>query len=112
MTKILGIKFQFLVAEDIILISTCIFLVLFYKLIPVHHIFITSSLFLYRSDTVEPVLCLSLFPAEFSVKDKVKNWVRSFAGFDKVEVKALEKILEQKQRFDSLNQILIQILLV
>lgn len=61
---------------------------------------------------VAVVLCLSLFPAEFSVKDKVKNWVRSFAGFDKVEVKALEKILEQKQRFDSLNQILIQILLV
>ncbi|KAL3521808.1 hypothetical protein ACH5RR_014642 [Cinchona calisaya] len=52
----------------------------------------------FRSDAVEPILSLSLFPAEFSVKDRVKNWVRSFAGFDKVEVKALEKILEQKQR--------------
>lgn len=52
-----------------------------------------------RSDAVESILCLSLFPTEFSAKDKVKNWVRSFAGFDKVEVKALEKILEQKQRF-------------
>nr|GMD45653.1 sister chromatid cohesion protein PDS5 homolog A isoform X1 [Ipomoea batatas] len=52
----------------------------------------------FRSDAVEPVLCLSLFPNEFSVKDKVKNWVRVFSGFDKVEVKALEKMLEQKQR--------------
>ncbi|CAI9087112.1 OLC1v1021103C1 [Oldenlandia corymbosa var. corymbosa] len=52
----------------------------------------------FRSDVVEPILSLSLFPSEFFVKDKVKNWVRSFAAFDKVEVKALEKILEQKQR--------------
>ncbi|XP_071922284.1 sister chromatid cohesion protein PDS5 homolog A-like isoform X1 [Coffea arabica] len=52
----------------------------------------------FRSDTVEPILSLSLFPSEFPVEHKVKNWVRSFGGFDKVEVKALEKILEQKQR--------------
>lgn len=52
-----------------------------------------------RSDTIEPILSLSLFPADFSVKDKVTNWVRIFSGFDKIEVKALEKILEQKQRF-------------
>ncbi|KAL3519260.1 hypothetical protein ACH5RR_017409 [Cinchona calisaya] len=52
----------------------------------------------FRSDTVESILSLSFYPSEFSVKDKVKNWVRSFSGFDKVEVKALEKILEQKQR--------------
>ncbi|PIN12278.1 Sister chromatid cohesion complex Cohesin, subunit PDS5 [Handroanthus impetiginosus] len=52
----------------------------------------------FRSDTIEPILSLSLFPADFSVKDKVKCWVRIFSGFDKVEVKALEKILEQKQR--------------
>ncbi|KAK6124752.1 hypothetical protein DH2020_041504 [Rehmannia glutinosa] len=51
-----------------------------------------------RSDIIEPILSLSLFPSDFSVKDKVKNWVRIFSGFDKVEVKALEKILEQKQR--------------
>lgn len=53
---------------------------------------------LYRSDTVESVLCTSLLPTEFSVKDKVGHWVRVFSGFDKVEVKALERILEQKQR--------------
>ncbi|XP_011096143.1 sister chromatid cohesion protein PDS5 homolog A isoform X1 [Sesamum indicum] len=52
----------------------------------------------FRSDTIEPILSLSLFPSDFSVKDKVTNWIRIFSGFDKVEVKALEKILEQKQR--------------
>jgi sister-chromatid-cohesion protein PDS5 len=52
-----------------------------------------------RSDTIESVLCGSLFPIESSVKDKVKHWVRIFSGFDKVEVRALEKILEQKQRY-------------
>ncbi|XP_057765095.1 sister chromatid cohesion protein PDS5 homolog A isoform X2 [Salvia miltiorrhiza] len=52
----------------------------------------------FRSDTIEPILSLSLFPADFPVKDKVKKWVCIFSGFDKVEVKALEKILEQKQR--------------
>ena len=41
---------------------------------------------------------MSLFPADFSVRDKVKRWVMIFSGFDKVEVTALEKILEQKQR--------------
>ncbi|GAA0153559.1 chromatin/chromatin-binding, or -regulatory protein [Lithospermum erythrorhizon] len=52
----------------------------------------------FRSDTVEAILCLSLFPSEFSVKDKVINWIKVFSEFDKVEVKALEKILEQKKR--------------
>ncbi|KAK4398821.1 Sister chromatid cohesion protein PDS5 [Sesamum angolense] len=52
----------------------------------------------FRSDTIEPILSLSLFPSDFSVKDKVASWIRIFSGFDKVEVKALEKILEQKQR--------------
>ncbi|XP_059624884.1 sister chromatid cohesion protein PDS5 homolog A isoform X2 [Cornus florida] len=52
----------------------------------------------FRSDMIEPILCGTLFPTEFTVKDKVGNWVRVFSGFDKVEVKALEKILEQKQR--------------
>ncbi|KAK9057901.1 hypothetical protein SSX86_022740 [Deinandra increscens subsp. villosa] len=52
----------------------------------------------FRSDTVEYILCTSLFPAGFSVKDKVRMWVRLFSKFDKVEIKALEKILEQKQR--------------
>ncbi|GAV59827.1 hypothetical protein CFOL_v3_03358 [Cephalotus follicularis] len=52
----------------------------------------------FRSDTIESVLSGSLFPTEFSIKEKVKHWVRVFSGFDKVEVKALERILEQKQR--------------
>ncbi|XP_017226187.1 sister chromatid cohesion protein PDS5 homolog A isoform X2 [Daucus carota subsp. sativus] len=52
----------------------------------------------FRSDAVEPILCSSLFPSEFSVKDKVRHWVKVFTKFDKVEIKALEKILEQKQR--------------
>ncbi|CAN4127000.1 unnamed protein product [Withania somnifera] len=52
----------------------------------------------FRSDIVEHILCTSLFPNEFSVKDKVKIWVKVFLSFDKVEVRALEKLLEQKQR--------------
>ncbi|XP_035545747.1 sister chromatid cohesion protein PDS5 homolog A isoform X2 [Juglans regia] len=51
-----------------------------------------------RSDTIESILCGSLFPIEMSIKDRVRHWVRVFSGFDKVEVKSLEKILEQKQR--------------
>ncbi|XP_071707442.1 sister chromatid cohesion protein PDS5 homolog A-like [Rutidosis leptorrhynchoides] len=49
-------------------------------------------------DTVEQILRTSLFPVECSVRDKVKIWVRLFSKFDKTEVKALEKILEQQQR--------------
>lgn len=52
-----------------------------------------------RSDAIESVLSGPLFPNAVSTKDKVKHWVRVFSGFDKVEVKALEKLLEQKQRF-------------
>ncbi|KAJ6304583.1 hypothetical protein OIU77_018274 [Salix suchowensis] len=52
----------------------------------------------FRSDTIESVLCGSLFQTEFAVKDRSKYWVRIFSVIDKVEVKALEKILEQKQR--------------
>ncbi|RDX89521.1 Sister chromatid cohesion protein PDS5-like B, partial [Mucuna pruriens] len=52
----------------------------------------------FRSDIIESVLCGSLFPVEFSICDIVKHWIGIFSGFDKVEVKALEKILEQKQR--------------
>lgn len=59
-----------------------------------------ESLFsLCRSDAIEPFLSISLFPADYSVRDKVKKWVRIFSGLDKVEVTAFEKILEQKQRF-------------
>ncbi|CAI9279977.1 unnamed protein product [Lactuca saligna] len=49
-------------------------------------------------NTIEHILSSSLFPVELSVKDKVKNWVKLFSKFDKVEVNALEKILEERQR--------------
>ena len=52
-----------------------------------------------RSEAIELILCGSLFPPEFSVKDRVKHWVTIFSVFDKFEVKALEQILAQKQRF-------------
>ncbi|KAK7331159.1 hypothetical protein VNO77_25376 [Canavalia gladiata] len=52
----------------------------------------------FRSDMIESILCGSLFPSDFSINDMVKRWVKIFSEFDKVEVKALEKILEQKQR--------------
>ncbi|KAK7246004.1 hypothetical protein RIF29_40861 [Crotalaria pallida] len=52
----------------------------------------------FRSDTIEYVLCVSLFPSEFSINYMVKRWVEIFSVFDEAEVKALEKILEQKQR--------------
>ena len=48
---------------------------------------------------IESILCESLFPFEFPVKDRVKHLLRVFSTFDKVELKALEKILEQKQRY-------------
>ncbi|KOM53264.1 hypothetical protein LR48_Vigan09g192300 [Vigna angularis] len=52
----------------------------------------------FRSDIIESILCESLFPSDFSINDIVKHWVGIFSRFDKVEAKALEKILEQKQR--------------
>ncbi|GAB4830723.1 hypothetical protein Ancab_004756 [Ancistrocladus abbreviatus] len=52
----------------------------------------------FRSDAIESILCGSLFPSEFNVRDLVHQWMRVFPGLDKVEVKALEKIMEQKQR--------------
>ncbi|KAE8655726.1 putative ADP-ribosylation factor GTPase-activating protein AGD13-like isoform 1 [Hibiscus syriacus] len=65
----------------------------------------------FRSDTIESVLCGSLFPTEFSIRDKVRTWIRIFSGFDKIEVKSLERMLEQKlrlqlemQRYLSLRQ--------
>lgn len=67
-----------------------------------HSLIYLTLISLYRSDTIEPILSLSLFPTDFPVKDKVKKWVRIFSGFDKVEIKALEKILEQKQRYSEL----------
>ncbi|QCD77306.1 sister chromatid cohesion protein PDS5 homolog A-A-like [Vigna unguiculata] len=52
----------------------------------------------FRWDIIESILCESLFPSDFSINDIVKHWVGIFSRFDKVEAKALEKILEQKQR--------------
>ncbi|KAE9599128.1 hypothetical protein Lalb_Chr15g0088251 [Lupinus albus] len=52
----------------------------------------------FRPDIIESVLCGSLFPSEFSINYMVKHWVEIFSGFDEVEFKALEKIMEQKQR--------------
>ncbi|KAL9813536.1 putative sister chromatid cohesion protein Pds5 [Arabidopsis thaliana] len=54
----------------------------------------------FRSDTIEYILCSSLFPSDFSVRDKVKHWIQIFSGFDKVETKAFEKILEQRQGYN------------
>ncbi|KAK1293098.1 hypothetical protein QJS10_CPB17g00422 [Acorus calamus] len=52
----------------------------------------------FRSETVEVILCGSLFLPELSVKDRVKHWLSIFSGFDKVEAKALDQLLAQKQR--------------
>nr|VDD38116.1 unnamed protein product [Brassica oleracea] len=52
----------------------------------------------FRSDTIEHILCSSLFPSDFSVRDKVKHWIEIFSGFESAETKAFEKILEQRQR--------------
>ncbi|KAG2261739.1 hypothetical protein Bca52824_068818 [Brassica carinata] len=52
----------------------------------------------FRSDTIEHILCSSLFPSDFSVRDKVKHWIEIFSGFENAETKAFEKILEQRQR--------------
>ncbi|GAB2298992.1 hypothetical protein Dimus_033068 [Dionaea muscipula] len=52
----------------------------------------------FRSDAIESIISGPLFPSEFNVQDLVNQWVRIFSGLDKVEVKALEKIMEQKQR--------------
>ncbi|CAH2046001.1 unnamed protein product [Thlaspi arvense] len=52
----------------------------------------------FRSDTIEYIICSSLFPSDFSVRDKVKRWIEIFSGFDNAETKAFEKIMEQRQR--------------
>ncbi|CAM0914059.1 unnamed protein product [Alopecurus aequalis] len=52
----------------------------------------------FRPESIESVLCGSLFPPEFPIKERVKHWVTAVTHFDKVEMKALEQILLQKQR--------------
>ncbi|KAF6166513.1 hypothetical protein GIB67_005375 [Kingdonia uniflora] len=51
-----------------------------------------------RPETIKVVMFRSLLPTEFSTRDIVKHWIAIFSRFDKVEVKSLEKIMEQKQR--------------
>lgn len=60
----------------------------------------------FRSDTIEAVLCGSLFPSEFAMNDIVKHWIDIFSGLDNVEVRALERILEQKQRWAWLTYVM------
>ncbi|KAG1327428.1 hypothetical protein COCNU_01G013620 [Cocos nucifera] len=52
---------------------------------------ISDFFYICLSETIELILCGSLFSSEFSIKDKEKHWVTVFSGFDKVEVKALER---------------------
>jgi sister-chromatid-cohesion protein PDS5 len=52
----------------------------------------------FRSESIESILCASLFPPEFPMKGRVKHWVTAVTHFDKAETKALESILLQKQR--------------
>ncbi|XP_010227757.1 sister chromatid cohesion protein PDS5 homolog A isoform X2 [Brachypodium distachyon] len=54
----------------------------------------------FRPESIESILSGSLFPPEFPTKERVQHWVTAVAHFDKVEMKALEQILLQKQRFD------------
>ncbi|KAJ1259018.1 hypothetical protein BS78_10G121300 [Paspalum vaginatum] len=52
----------------------------------------------FRSESIDSILCGSLFPPELPMKGRVKHWVSAVTHFDKVEIKALEQILLQKQR--------------
>ncbi|PKA59812.1 DNA mismatch repair protein MSH6 [Apostasia shenzhenica] len=52
----------------------------------------------FRSETIEFIMCGMLFPPDLATRDRVKHWIKAFSALDKVEVKALEQILLQKQR--------------
>ncbi|KAK8944554.1 hypothetical protein KSP39_PZI007591 [Platanthera zijinensis] len=52
----------------------------------------------FRSESIELILCGSLFPRNMTITERVKSCVKFFSTFDKVEVKALQQILLQKQR--------------
>ncbi|GAB2242606.1 hypothetical protein Droror1_Dr00019381 [Drosera rotundifolia] len=58
---------------------------------------LSSLVYSFTSDAIEAILSGPLFPSEFAVQDLVNQRVKIFSGLDKVEVKAMEKILEQKQ---------------
>jgi sister chromatid cohesion protein PDS5 len=61
-------------------------------------IILVCFLNVFRPETVELIM-IDYFPGEFSIQDRAKHWVKSFSSFDKMETKALEQILLQKQRF-------------
>lgn len=52
----------------------------------------------FRPQGIETVLSEELFPSEFPAEERVKYWISFFAAFDKNDVKALERVLLQKQR--------------
>jgi sister chromatid cohesion protein PDS5 len=58
-----------------------------------------------RPESIDSILCGSLFPPDFPTKGTVKHWVMAAMHFDKVEMKALEQIFLQKQRYDSLSRL-------
>ena len=47
---------------------------------------------------MEVVFSEQLFPADFPVIERTKCWISFFSAFDENDVKALERILQQKQR--------------
>jgi len=52
----------------------------------------------FRPESIESLLCGSLFPPELTTKGRVKHWITAVTYFDRVEMKALKQILLQKQR--------------
>ncbi|GJN28989.1 hypothetical protein PR202_gb17174 [Eleusine coracana subsp. coracana] len=52
----------------------------------------------FRPESIDSILCSSLFPPEFPTKGRAKHWVMAVTHFDKVEMKALEQIFLQRQR--------------
>jgi hypothetical protein len=53
----------------------------------------------YRAQAMELVFSEQLFPADFPVVERAKCWISFFSVFDENDVKALERILQQKQRY-------------
>lgn len=53
-----------------------------------------------RAQDLEIVISEQLFPLEFSTENRVRCWIVSFDAFDEKCVKAFEKILSDKQRYE------------
>eukprot|EP00250_Pteridium_aquilinum_P011433 c20066_g1_i1 orf=108-4985(-) len=64
----------------------------------------------FRTQGMELVFSEQLFPLGFPVKERVKCWIAFFSAFDSNDVKALERILHQKQRlhFEMQNFLLLR----